>query len=198
MGERVSDQRAVVRVLASGGLAVVPTDTVYGLAASLRAGPIQRVFELKGRSRGKGLPVLGAARADLEAVVRLDSRAQRLAEAFWPGPLTIVCKRTGGFEIDLGGEEKDTAAVRVPDSDSLLELLRLTGPLAVTSANASGAAPATTAARARDVFGEAVGAYLDGGLCDGVPSTVISIVDDPVVLREGALRGQDLLQMLAE
>ncbi len=198
MAERVSDQGAIARVLASGGLAVVPTDTVYGLAASLRAGPVQRVFELKRRSRDKALPVLGAARSQLETVADFDSRAQRLADAFWPGPLTIVCRRTAGFGIDLGGKENDTVAVRVPDSDSLLELLRLTGPLAVTSANASGATPATTAAGARDIFGETVDAYLDGGVCDGVPSTVISIVDDPVVLREGALSGQDLLQMLAE
>nr|MBA2600618.1 threonylcarbamoyl-AMP synthase [Actinomycetota bacterium] len=198
MAERVSDPRAVARVLASGGLAVIPTDTVYGLAASLRAGPVQRVFELKGRSRDKALPVLAAARADLEAVAHLDSRAQRLAEAFWPGSLTIVCRRATGFEVDLGGGEKGTVAVRVPDSDSLLKLLRLTGPLAVTSANASGAAPATTAARARAVFGEAVDAYLDGGVCDGIPSTVISVVDDPLVLREGALGAEDLLQMLAE
>ena len=198
MAGRVSDVGAIARVLASGGLAVVPTDTVYGLATSLQAGPVQRVFDLKGRSRDKALPVLGAARSHLEKVAHFDSRAQRLADAFWPGRLTIVCRRTAGFEIDLGGRENDTVAVRVPASEPLLELLKLTGPLAVTSANASGAAPATTVASARDIFGEAVDAYQDGGICDGVPSTVISIVEEPVVLREGSLNGEDLLQMLAE
>ena len=188
----------VARVLRSGGLAVVPTDTVYGLAGALRRDAIALVFALKGRPAEKALPVLAATPSDLEGVADLDAEALRLAHRFWPGPLTIVCRRSSSFELDLGGSGDDTVAVRVPASDPLLAILRTTGPLAVTSANVSGAAPATTIDQARDVFGDAVGAYVDGGVCDGVPSTVMSIVGDPTVLREGALPGTDLLQMLTE
>lgn len=188
----------VFRVLTSGGVAVVPTDTVYGLAVALRRDAITRAFALKGRPEDKALPVLAAAPADLEEVVELDPGALRLAQRFWPGPLTVVCRRAPSFELDLGGSGDGTVAVRIPASDPLLEILRTTGPLAVTSANVSGAAPATTIEQAREVFGPAVGAYVDGGVCDGVPSTVISTVGDPAVLREGALPGADLLQMLTE
>jgi tRNA threonylcarbamoyl adenosine modification protein (Sua5/YciO/YrdC/YwlC family) len=131
-------------------------------------------------------------------VVELDPRALRLAQRFWPGPLTIVCRRAPSFELDLGGPGDGTVAVRIPASDPVLAILRETGPLAVTSANLSGTAPATTVERARAVFGREVGAYVDGGVCDGAPSTVISTVGEPTVLREGALPGGDLLQMLTE
>lgn len=192
------DPGRVARVLDSGSVAVVPTDTVYGLAAVLQDAAVSRVFALKGRPEDKALPVLAADRSDLETVADLDARARGLAESFWPGPLTIVCRRTSSFQLDLGGAGDETVAVRIPALDLLLDILRVTGPLAVTSANVSGAAPATTVGRAREIFGEAVGAYVDGGVCDGAPSTVISTVGDPVVLREGALRGADLLQMLTE
>ena len=192
------DPARVARVLDSGSPAVVPTDTVYGLAAALRDGAVSRVFTLKGRPDDKALPVLAAERSDLEAVAYLDPRAGELAETFWPGPLTIVCRRAPSFQLDLGGSGDGTIAVRIPAWDLLLDILRVTGPLAVTSANLSGQAPATTVERAREIFGEAVGAYVDGGVCDGAPSTVISTVGAPVVLREGALRGADLIQMLTE
>ena len=188
----------VARVLSSGGLAVVPTDTVYGLAGALHRDAITRAFALKGRPAAKALPVLAATPSDLEGVVDLDPRALRLAERFWPGPLTIVCRRASSFELDLGGAGDDTVAVRIPASDPLVAILRTTGPLAVTSANFSGAPPATTIEQARAVFREAVGAYVDGGVCDGAPSTVISTVGEPTILREGALPGPDLLQMLTE
>ena len=177
---------------------MVPTDTVYGLAAALRRDAIVRAFALKGRPADKALPVLAAAATDLEEVAELDPGALRLAQRFWPGPLTIVCPRAPSFELDLGGSGDGTVAVRIPASDPVLAILSETGPLAVTSANLSGTAPATTIERAREVFGRAVGAYVDGGLCDGAPSTVISTVGDPTVLREGALPGADLLQMLTE
>ena len=188
----------VPRVLSSGGLAVVPTDTVYGLAGALRRDAITSAFALKGRPADKALPLLAATPSALQGVADLDPGALRLAERFWPGPLTIVCRRASRFELDLGGPGDDTVAVRISASDPLLDILRTTGPLAVTSANVSGAAPATTIDQAREVFGEAVGAYVDGGVCDGAPSTVISTVGEPRVLREGELPGADLLQMLTE
>lgn len=177
---------------------MVPTDTVYGLAGALRRDAITRAFALKGRPADKALPVLAATSSDLDGVAELDPGALRLARRFWPGPLTIVCRRAPSFELDLGGSGDATVAVRIPASGTLLEILRATGPLAVTSANVSGASPATTMDQAHDAFGRAVGAYVDGGVCDGVPSTVISTVGDPTVLREGALPGADLLQMLTE
>lgn len=179
--------------LDAGRAVVVPTDTVYGLAASLRApGAVARLFEIKGRPREKAIPVLGHDSHALEAVVSFDERA-RAAARLWPGPLTVVLPRAPGFDVDLGGTG-GTVAVRVPAHPVAQELLRLSGPLAVTSANLSGEPPLSTAAEVQRVFGESV-AVLDGGICDGVPSTVLDLSGAPRVLREGGLSA-DMLQEL--
>lgn len=157
---------------------------------------VARVFELKERDTEKSLPVLAADQQSLGAVARFDTRADRLAERFWPGPLTIVLPRATGFTPDLGAEH-DTVAVRVPDSEAARGLLRASGPLAVTSANRSGEAPVDSIEAARSLFGDSVGAYLDGGRLQGEPSTVVSLIDDLRVLRLGAISEDDLHQTLA-
>jgi L-threonylcarbamoyladenylate synthase len=174
-------------VLAAGEACVIPTDTVYGVAASVAAA--NQLFELKGRPREKALPVLGSDPLSLEGVVLFDDRAHHLARRFWPGALTIVLPRAPGFDADLGGDGT-TIAVRVPAHRIALELLRLSGPLAVTSANRSGQAPATTAALAAE---QLPGVHvLDGGRCDGEPSTIVDLTTLRV-LREGALPAATVL-----
>ncbi|MDQ3955366.1 MAG: L-threonylcarbamoyladenylate synthase [Actinomycetota bacterium] len=177
---------AIADALGAGHVAVIPTDTVYGLAGlPTNPGAVARIFSLKGRLQDKPLPVLGNGVIQLEAVARFDDLALRLAEAFWPGPLTIVLPRAPGFAADLGGSQPDTVAVRVPDRELCLSLLGATGPLAVTSANLSGRPPATTAEQARGLFDSIP--VLDGGACDGSPSTIVSLVGSPKILRSGPL-----------
>ncbi len=186
-GMTVSEAAAAI---GAGAVAVIPTDTVYGLAA--RAEVAAAIFALKNRPREKALPVLGATVAQLEPVAEIDGVARALAETEWPGPLTLVLRRREGFTADLGGADPTTVAVRIPAHPVALELLEHTGPLAVTSANVSGRPPATTHEEACALVPEAV--CLDGGTCDGVPSTVLRLVDEPEVLREGALAAADLLE----
>jgi tRNA threonylcarbamoyl adenosine modification protein (Sua5/YciO/YrdC/YwlC family) len=183
------DVRGVAAALRHGAVAILPTDTVYGVGAL--PDEARRVFELKRRPLEKALPVLGADVDDLRRVGELDDVALALAERAWPGPLTLVVPRAAGFTADLGGTDAGTVAVRVPQHPLALEVLRLTGPLAVTSANISGEAPATTCAAARELWPGTP--CLDGGVCDGRPSTVVTVVGEPKVLREGELPAREVL-----
>lgn len=184
---------AAVTALQAGAVIAIPTDTVYGVAALPRFA--QRLFEVKRRPERVDLPVLVADIASAEKIAILDEDARALAEQHWPGALTLVVRRRSGFDADLG-EHEDTVGVRAPAHDLVLELLRLTGPLATTSANLHGQPPLTTAAAVRDVFDESeVGVIIDGGTCDGLPSTVLDCtVSPPRVLREGAIGGAHLLK----
>jgi L-threonylcarbamoyladenylate synthase len=186
-----------LEALDAGGLVVIPTDTVYGIAAALIPDAIAKVFEIKGRPRDKPLPVLGASSLQLERVATLDDRARRLADDYWPGPLTLVLPRASGFEIDLGRAGDASVAIRVPDHALARLVLERSGPLAVTSANPSGEGPATTVDETRRWLGDRVGAYLDGGRCVGAePSTVLSLTDGPKLVRVGPIPERELLQRL--
>lgn len=184
----------LVAALGRGDVVVVPTDTVYGLAGrfdSPRA--IQSIFEIKQRPPDKPLPVLAASVSDLSAVATFDPLACELADAFWPGPLTLVLPRAEGFDADLGAGDRDTVGVRVPEHELTRRLLEECGPLAVTSANRSGEPPATDAQTAAAEFPELL--TLDGGPGAGQPSTVVSLVGEPTLLRAGALE-QAILQAI--
>jgi L-threonylcarbamoyladenylate synthase len=184
-----SDIDKAVAALESGLIVILPTDTVYGIGALPRLPhAIEAVFRAKGRPEDKPLPVLGASLSDLAAIVDFDSRARDLAGRFWPGPLTLVLPRAAGFDADLGGSAASGVGVRVPGLDLALNLLERSGPLAVTSANKSGEPPATTAEEARHAVAAEV--VLDGGVCDGVPSTVLSLVGEPRIARPGSLDEQ--------
>ena len=187
----------IVEKLQAGGVVVIPTDTVYGLACLPRLhDAVQKIFELKGRPDAKPLPVLGDGIGSLEAVAEFEDRAVVLARKYWPGPLTLVLPRAQNFTYDLGGSDTASVAVRVPQSAVTLELLGRTGPLAVTSANRSGEEPATTVEQAREIFGDGVAAYLEGEGGLGLPSTVLSLVGPPRVLRDGALSSIELMDSL--
>lgn len=186
-----------VRALRAGELVVIPTDTVYGIAAvptDPRA--VSEVFAVKGRPPDKALPILGADMDQLKNVARFDERAERLAARFWPGPLTLVLPRAAGFVIDLGGVDDRSIAVRVPASEVARSLLSVTGPLAVTSANLSGRSDSATVDAARDALGESISVYVDDGPGRGRPSTIVSLVDEPIVLRVGALEPDELESLL--
>jgi L-threonylcarbamoyladenylate synthase len=192
----VTDVEAGAAAVRNGEVVVMPTDTVYGVAAlpSLEEA-VRRLFRIKRRPQAKAVPILGAGIHSLRSVAQFDERAQELAQAFWPGPLTLVLRRSETFPFDLGGEDRDTVAVRVPESPVALDLLAATGPLAVTSANRSGRSPARTVSEAQAEFGSEVAVYVDGGRCGGQPSTVVSLVNEPTVLRPGPLPEQQLRRL---
>lgn len=189
---------AAIAALDRGKAIVIPTDTVYGLAARPEnAAAVRSVFEIKRRADDQPLPVLGADSNDLARVVVMDERAVALGRDFWPGSLTLVLARAEGFPYDLGDDGIGTVAVRVPDHPIALELLARTGPLAVTSANRSGAPPAITIEEARAALGDEVGVFLDGGRVGGAPSTVLDLSGEPRILREGAVPESELLTRFA-
>jgi len=186
--------RLAAAALVDGDVVAVPTDTVYGLAADpTQPEAVARLFALKGRPEDVPLPVLVAGPEQLALVAGgLEVAAAELAARFWPGPLTLVVPRRAEFTVDLGGPPaaRQTVGVRRPDHPVVVALCELLGPLAVTSANRHGAAPATTPDQVAAAFAGADGlAYiLDGGTCDGTPSTVVEC-RGPVsrCLREGAI-----------
>jgi L-threonylcarbamoyladenylate synthase len=194
----VSEVRDAAAALDRGELAVIPTDTVYGLAArpDLR-GATAKVFEVKQRPRDLTLPVLVASVAEAGAVSLMDARARALAGRYWPGPLTIVLPRANRARAWDLGEERDTVGIRLPGHPLALSLLRVTGPLAVTSANPSGRPTPPGCEGVRDALGEAVAVYLCAGRCDGDPSTVIDLSGaEARITRSGAVSPDDIRAVL--
>jgi L-threonylcarbamoyladenylate synthase len=189
-GQRAAALADAAAVLRKGELAVIPTDTVYGVAADAFSPPaVAALLAAKGRGRDMPPPVLvGTVRAASALVEDLSQSAKDLIDEFWPGALTLVCRASRTLSWDLG-ETKGTVAVRMPLHPVALELLKETGPLAVSSANRSGEPPATTAAQAQAQLGESVAVYLDGGPCPGpVPSTMVDLTGPvPRLLRRGAV-----------
>jgi L-threonylcarbamoyladenylate synthase len=190
---------AAVMALRRGELVVLPTDTVYGIAADAFSPPaVNRLLEAKGRGRSMPVPVLVGAWRTIDGLAEAVTPATRsLVEAFWPGPLTLVVRAAPSLAWDLG-ETRGTVAVRMPLHPVAIELLQATGPMAVSSANISGRPPATTADEAVEQLGESVAVYLDGGPSgEPVPSTIVDVTGEvPRVLRVGAL-SVDLLREVA-
>jgi L-threonylcarbamoyladenylate synthase len=186
------------QVLSDGGLVAFPTDTVYGLGADvLNRTAVAKLFEVKGRSEEKAIPVLAASDGDLVNVAQpLPAMAMRLAERFWPGPLTLVVKRMPDLPLELS--PYDTVAVRVPDHDLALALLRATGPLAVTSANRSDRPSSLSAEEVLATLGGRFDLLLDGGATPGgTPSTVVDCTQgEPQILRAGPISAEMILAVL--
>ncbi|MCB1005216.1 MAG: threonylcarbamoyl-AMP synthase [Acidimicrobiales bacterium] len=180
-------ERAVV-ALRSGGAVVLPTDTVYGLAALPTVdGAVDRLYALKGRPADMPVAVLVADVEQVRALADLPDPARRLAGAFWPGPLTLVLPRRPGLDLPLGGAAA-TIGVRWPDHPLVARLATAVGPLATTSANRTGRPTPVTAGEAAASLSGDVAAVLDGGPCAGTASTVVDVTGpEPVVLREGGL-----------
>lgn len=179
-----------VHAVSRGELVVLPTDTVYGVGAdAFDARAVARLLAAKGRDRQMPPPVLIGDKRTLDGLaVDVGDEVRALAEAFWPGGLTIICRAQPSLVWDLG-ETRGTVALRMPDEPCALALLRRTGPLAVSSANRTGSPAATTVAQAQDQLGAAVTVYLDGGPSPGgVASTILDATADPItVVRSGAV-----------
>ena len=192
---------AAVEALQRGELAVLPTDTVYGVAAdAFNPIAVGRLLEAKGRGRDMPTPVLVPSTRTIEGLADLVPQSARdLVEAFWPGALTIVLRHAMTLAWDLG-DTKGTVAVRMPLDRVALAVLERTGPLAVSSANTSGMPPAVDVAEAERQLGSAVDIYLDGGPAgDPVPSTIVDLTrDTPKVLRLGALSLDELRSVVPD
>lgn len=193
---------AAEAAITAGGPIVLPTDTVYGIGADPgSAQAVERLFAAKKRPHDKPIPVLAA---DVHALNELCSDvpqgARVLAQAFWPGALTLVLRRNTEVELHLGDQDA-TIALRVPDHDVARTLLRRTGPLAVTSANVSGKPSATSCAEALSQLGDGAVVYLDAGETAGeTPSTIVDFatLESGRVLRLGALSLEDLRRVHPE
>src|SRR5918995_1116727 len=170
----LAGMRQARQAIGRGELVVLPTDTVYGIAAdAFSARAVQGLLEAKGRTRQSPPPVLVAGITTLRALVaEVPEAVERLVEAFWPGGLTIVLPAQPSLSWDLG-DTHGTVAVRMPANNLALELLEETGPLAVSSANLTGKAAAIMASDAKDMLGDSVAVYLDGGpSATGIASTI--------------------------
>jgi L-threonylcarbamoyladenylate synthase len=188
-----------LQIIKQGGVVAFPTDTVYGIGVSVFSGEsIEKLFIAKGRDAAKAIPVLVGDLAQLDLVAASVSEAAlRLAQRFWPGPLTLVVARHPSLPTVLS--PLPTVGVRMPDHPVALTLLRQSGPLATTSANLSGGPDPSSA---QDVLAQLSGRIdlvLDGGTCPGgVPSTVVDCTSSDLrLLRPGPLSLEDLKQALA-
>ncbi len=188
-----------VAVLDKGGVVVFPTDTVYGIGASvLQPAAISRIYRLKGRSYKKPLPLLVAGFQQVQPLVEsIPSNVRRMLKKFWPGPLTVVFKTSVLGQMSTGG--KKTVAVRIPDHEVALAILKkINKPLAVTSANPSGRDPAVTGFQAVHIFKNRVPVIINGGACpQAQASTVLDITAFPwTIRRQGVIKEKDLIKYM--
>jgi L-threonylcarbamoyladenylate synthase len=195
-----SSSPAVARVVAAlraGEVVAIPTDTVYGVAvAASVAGATSRLFAAKERPAEVALPVLvpGAEEA-LALAAGVSPAAHQLVERWWPGPLTVVLRRgPASRPFELGGDDA-TIGIRCPDHELVRDLARQVGPLVATSANRHRDPTPATAEGVADALAGAVEIVLDGGACEGAPSTVVDCTgDQPRLLREGRIPWPEILR----
>jgi len=187
-GSRGPAVSAAAAALKSGRLVVMPTDTVYGLAAdAFDSDAVAALLAAKGRGRDMPVGVLVGSWHTIEGLVYyVPDAARELIRAFWPGALSLVVQQAPSLQWDLG-DARGTVMLRMPLQPVALELLRETGPLAVSSANISGQPPATTAQLAQAQLGALVDVYLDGGPSqEQAASTIVDLTGSaPRILREG-------------
>jgi L-threonylcarbamoyladenylate synthase len=187
------------QTLLAGELVAFPTDTVYGVGALVfDRKAVERIFVAKGRLAEKSIPVLLASTEQLEKVtVQVPELAAKLADRFWPGPLTLIVPKHPAVPDAVSPTE--TIGVRVPNHPTVRALLRLSGPLAVTSANLSGQESSSTAAEVRAQLGGRIALILDGGRTPGgVPSTVVDCMGPELkILRQGPVTLEQIKRILA-
>ncbi len=187
--------RAAADALAEGKLVVLPTDTVYGLAAdAFSPSAVRGLLEAKGRSRQMPPPVLVGAPTTLEALATdIPAWVRDMVAECWPGALTVICKQQASLNWDLG-ETRNTVAIRMPADPYTLTLLKRTGPLAVSSANVTGEPAALTVDEAMRMLGEKITVYLDGGpSLAAVSSTILDVTGiTPRILRAGPIELETL------
>lgn len=194
-----SNIMAAARIVRRGGLAVYPTETVYGLGCDpLNVEAVKRILEVKGE-RNKPLPILAASIVDADRIAFISLNGKQLAAKFWPGPLTMVFPKKPDFPavVTFG---LDSVGLRIPDNDVALQLTRLCGGLLIgSSANRTGEEPPR---QVQEISGELKGmvdVVLDGGaVAQGMPSTVADLTSEkPRILREGPISLKAILDALA-
>ena len=199
LAERERGIAAAIEAVGRGDLIVMPTDTVYGIGAdAFKSWSVTALNNAKGRTTP--VPVLVGSRHTLDGLVfGLPQAARDLVDAFWPGALTIVVEHAPSLQWDLGSTD-GTVAVRMPLHPIALEVLRETGPMAVSSANKHGQPAAVTAEEARDQLEYSVRIYLEAGPCpEPVPSTIVDVTGDvPRILRAGAIPLEKLRDVVPE
>jgi len=187
-----------LEVLRAGGLVAFPTDTVYGVGALAFDGrAVESIYRAKDRPLEKAIPVLIGDAADLERIgTNIPESAHKLAARFWPGPLTILVPKRG--DLPEAVSATSTVGVRVPDHDVARALLRATGPMAVTSANISGAQSPVSAQEVYQQLGGRIRLIIDGGTAPGgVPSTLVDCTLPGLrIMREGPISLEELLSAL--
>ncbi len=188
--ERTIGLEIAASAIRAGDLVVLPTDTVYGIAAdAFVPAAVDDLLAAKGRGHSMPPPVLVGSVATLDGIATdIPDAGRALVKEFWPGALTIICRQQPSLVWNIG-ETGETVAVRMPDEEISLALLEKTGPLAVSSANKSGVPAATTCDDAEEQLGDAVSVYLDGGPTPGAePSTIVDLTGGtPRILRAGAI-----------
>ena len=178
-----------VEAINSNQVLGIPTETVYGIGVNpYSQEAVDKIFDLKGRDEDKPLSILVSSYYDLQ---KLDivSTIPEVVELYWPGPLTIVVETTKEFADGVGTKNPFSIGIRVPDNELAIELLKITGPLAVTSANRSGENDVKSNTEAEEIFGSNVTEYLEGSSVHGSGSTIIDFrVEGGEILREGPLK----------
>ena len=191
---------AAARVLAEGGLVAFPTETVYGLGAdATNPAAIAHLYQAKGRPAFNPLIAHVGDIAAARKIARFDAAATALAEAFWPGPLTLVLPKTHGCAVaDLATAGLDTVAIRIPAHPVARDILRtFGGPVVAPSANLSGHVSPTTAAHVQSDLAGRIDLIVDGGpVAVGVESTIIGCFDEPMLLRPGGLPRAEIERVL--
>jgi tRNA threonylcarbamoyl adenosine modification protein (Sua5/YciO/YrdC/YwlC family) len=198
--ERADGLVAAAAAIERGELVVIPTDTVYGVAAdAFSPEAVQTLLAAKGRDRSMPSPVLVGSWNGLDGLVlAVPGDARELVEAFWPGGLSIIVEHAPSLAWDLG-DTRGTVMVRMPAHPVAIDLLTRTGPLAVTSANKTGQPPPATAAHARKQLGDTVTVYLESAVADGKPSSVVDLTGPtPILRRRGAVSAEQLREVVPD
>ena len=177
-------QTNVINLLRSGGVGILPTDTLYGLVGrALDEGAVERIYKLKNRHSDKPLIVLIGAKNDLELFgIALGEKTEKFLDSVWPGPVSVILPAPlAPVHLLRGGR---TLAFRLPNKSDLRAIIKEVGPLVAPSANPEGLPPARNITEAGKYFGEKVGFYIDGGELSGPPSTLVYFKNDqPKILR---------------
>ena len=200
-----NDKNAITtaaEILKNGGLVAIPTETVYGLAANALDGEaVKKIFEAKGRPNDNPLIVHVSSLEEIDPLVEsVDPRLYKLAEKYWPGPLTIILRKSPLIPNEVS-PNLDTVALRMPSHECARAIIRESGvPLAAPSANASGKPSPTRASHVIEDLDGKIDAVVDGGESDvGVESTVVTLVTDPpTLLRPGGITPDQLVDVLGE
>jgi L-threonylcarbamoyladenylate synthase len=182
------ERKQVIDILKNRGIGVLPTDTLYGIVGqALSREAVERIYKVRKRSPDKPLIVLISSPEDLELFgIPIDKGPGRVAQRFWPGRVSVIvpCDKS---EFEYLHRGTKTLAFRLPEKQELVELLKETGPLVAPSANLSGEMPSLTTEEAKRYFGASVDFYIDEGLIQSEPSSIIQITGHKIlIIREGA------------